>query len=51
MTTKKAPKSGTGTRKLLVGAVETRNQRRRINLEGDKALIVGSLYIIETSLS
>ena len=51
MTTKEVPKGGTGARKLLVGAMETVSQRKRINLEGDKALTVGSLYIIEASLS
>ena len=35
MTTKKVTKCGNSAKKLLVGAMETRNQRRRTNLEGE----------------
>ena len=45
------PKGGTGAKKLLVGARETRSRRRRINLEGDETLTMVSLYVIEASLS
>ena len=46
----KVPNGGTSDRKLLVGVMETRSQRRHI-MEGDEALTVGSQYVIEASLS